>query len=127
MKVLFEKAEEAYSSASIEFESRHYDAVVNRAYYCVFYCEKMLILTEGVSGDSHKHTHNNFDRLFVKSGKFEKDTSKKIQELMQKRHVGDYHDEILLSEEDAEFAMNVAQHFLEKTKAYLKKQEKTSQ
>lgn len=96
-----------------------YDACVNRAYYCVFYCEKVLLLTQGITTDSHKHTHNEFNRLFVKTEKFKKDTSKIIQELMQKRHMADYNETIFLSDEDAEFALTEAHKFLEMTKAYL--------
>jgi len=67
-------------------------SVTNRAYYSMFYALLALFLKSDINVRTSKHTGviSVFDKVFVKTGKFDKYYSKIIHEMFDARLEGDY-------------------------------------
>lgn len=58
----------------IERSLTFYSAVINHAYYCIFYSAKAILISEGIKTDPpdiHKKTFEAFEAFFVKNGKLD--------------------------------------------------------
>ena len=95
------EAEEMLKGA---FSSR---AIVNRAYYAMFYALHALFLKTGIriKTSKHKGLMSEFDRVFVKTGKIDKRYSTMLHSTFNLRQEGDYKDLIQIPREEAEQAV----------------------
>jgi len=118
---LLEKAEEKLRSAEELLKISAYDDAVSRAYYCVFHAVQSLLLTEGLSADTHQGILTLFGLYFVKTGKFDKKFGRILSNLKDDRENGDYEIYSAIDKEVAEKSVKEAEEFLKETKDYLKK------
>ena len=96
------------------------DDAVSRAYYCVFHAAQAVLLTEGLSAETHQGLVNLFGLHLVKTGKFEKRFGKYLANLKDDRESGDYEVYSVIDRETAEQAVREAGEFLQATETYLK-------
>jgi uncharacterized protein (UPF0332 family) len=62
----------------------------SRSYYAAFYAIKALLESIGVKTGSHKQTHVEFRKYFIKTQKLDKKYSKILTELFEVRSSADY-------------------------------------
>lgn len=117
-------AEEKFKAAKILFENEMFDDSVSRAYYAVFHCVQAMLLSLGISAESHSGAKNLFGHHFVKTGKIDTKFAKYLKELKDERESGDYGVLTELSEEDAKNALTETEEFITEAKKHLKIDEK---
>lgn len=116
-----QKAEKKLEVAKKLLLSEDYEDSVSRAYYAVYHMTQALLLTEGQKADTHKGTLTLFSLLFVKTGKFSKNSGKYLANLKDDRESGDYEVFSYVEREAAETAIEEAEAFLNESKTYFKK------
>jgi uncharacterized protein (UPF0332 family) len=114
-----EKAKEKLRSAETLLKNDEYDDAVSRAYYCVFHAAQAILLTEGLSADTHQGVVNLFGLHFVKTGKFERRFGKMLANLKDDRENGDYEIYSAIDQESADQAVQEAREFLKEAERYL--------
>ncbi|MBU0471034.1 MAG: HEPN domain-containing protein [Nanoarchaeota archaeon] len=58
----------------LEKEFTFYSSVISHSYYCIFYCAKAILLSEGIKTDApevHKKTIEAFETYLVNTGKLD--------------------------------------------------------
>ncbi|MFH0796592.1 MAG: HEPN domain-containing protein [Candidatus Omnitrophota bacterium] len=116
-----ERAREKLKSAVDLLKANDWDDCVSRAYYCAFHATQALLLSEGLSADTHQGIRNLFGLYFVKTGKFDKRFARILSNLKDDRENGDYEIFSAIDKESAEESLKKAGEFLEKAEQYLKK------
>ncbi|MBK8398537.1 MAG: HEPN domain-containing protein [Leptospiraceae bacterium] len=79
------EAEESLLDAELLFENKSFRSSVNRSYYSMFYGILALINITGVSISKHTGVISHFDKEFVKTGKFPKESSKFLHSAFELR------------------------------------------
>lgn len=121
IKLLFKKANRYIKSAQILIEEKDYDSAVSRAYYAMFFATEALLLTKNLTFSSHKGIISNFAQYFVKTNIFPKKYYKILVKGFEKRQIGDYDFEPMISKSDAVSMLKESQEFVESVTDYLKK------
>jgi uncharacterized protein (UPF0332 family) len=98
-----------------------YIAVVNRAYYAIFYAANVLLASKGLERSKHSGVIAAFRQHFVKTGLMEPEFSDFYGQSMDMRHNADYELEIL-SYETASENLGHAERFLKRVEELLTKQ-----
>ena len=93
---------------------------VSRAYYAAFHAAQAVLLTEGLSADTHQGLINLFGLHLVKTGKFEKKFGRFLANLKDDREAGDYEVYSAIEQETAKIAVQEAREFLKAAEDYLK-------
>ena len=96
-------------------------AVINRAYYVMFYAVWALLLRVGLKVKTAKHIGiiEIFDREFVHTGEFDGHYSKMMHKTFAARQDGDYRDLVVVTIPEAEKYLNFSREFLMAIKSYL--------
>lgn len=121
LKGYINKAEEKLKMARKLFESEGYDDATSRAYYCCFHAAQAVLLTEGLSANTHQGLLNLFGLHFVKTGRFDNRFGKMLSNLKDDRENGDYEIYSAIDRETAQQAIKEAEEFLKEAKRYLAK------
>jgi uncharacterized protein len=116
----FAKAEAKLATAKKLLADGDYDDAVSRAYYSAFHAASGVLLSEGLTAETHSGLVNLFGMHFVKSGKFEKKIGKYLSNLKEERESGDYEVFSAVDQEEAKVALKEAEVFVEETEKYLK-------
>jgi uncharacterized protein (UPF0332 family) len=117
---LLARASECLEEANQLFNFGHFLGSINRAYYCIFGCARALLYEHELYAKTHQGIQSKFNELFIKTGLFERKHGEAMRHVFDLRQTGDYDLDAALTEEDAAFAIQVAEAFLENTQAYLK-------
>lgn len=120
IKGYIEKAQEKLKSAKDLFENSDWNDCVSRAYYCVFHTTQAILLTEGLSADTHRGLLNLFGLHFIKTGKLNKKFGKILSNLKDNRENGDYEVFSVVDKEIAERSIKEAEEFLQEAQQFLK-------
>ena len=115
-----DKSREKLSVANTLFQSRNYEDAVSRAYYSAFHAAQALLLTEGLTADTHQGLVNLFGLHFVKTGKLNRKFGKFLANLKDDRENSDYEIFSGIDKETAEQAVSEAKEFLEASEKFLK-------
>lgn len=102
------------------FRSGEYEDAVSRAYYSAFHAAHAVLLTEGLTADTHQGLVNLFGLHFVKPGKFSRQFGKFLANLKDDRESSDYEIYSSVDQETAKRAVEEAKTFLSAVEAYLK-------
>ncbi|NUM55013.1 MAG: HEPN domain-containing protein [Candidatus Hydrogenedentes bacterium] len=94
-------------------------SVVNRAYYASLYAVSALLEVETLAARSHARAITLFDVAFVKTGRIEKQVSKSLHALFEKRLEDDYTQLGSVSKEEAADAIAMARIVLDAIHATL--------
>ena len=119
IKGYLEKAKDKLKVASNLLNDGAYDDAVSRAYYAVFHSATAVLLTEGLSADTHRGLVNLFGLHFVKTGKIDRKYGKYLANLKDDRETGDYEAFSSIDFETAKRAVNEAAEFLSAMEKYL--------
>ena len=120
IKYRIEQAEESLDDASLLLEKGSNRAVINRAYYAMFYSILALLNLEGKGTSRHGGAIALFDLDFVKSGSFDKKFSKWLHDAFAGRLKADYDELVVISSEEAAETLEHAKGFVEQCKVFLK-------
>ena len=113
------EAEESLLDAELLFENKSFRSSVNRSYYSMFYGILALINITGVSISKHTGVISHFDKEFVKTGKFPKESSKFLHSAFELRQESDYLDMKEVSLDEAEVILQSAKNLFLQIKDYL--------
>ena len=117
--VRIEHAEECLSTAKGAVESGSYKSAANRSYYTVFHSMRAVLALNGIDMKHHSGIISEFRRLYIKTGVFDKDLSRIINELFDVRTMSDYDDFFVISKAEVEEQVKNAEVFLSAIKKYL--------
>ena len=117
--VRIEHAEECLSAAKGAVESGSYKSAANRSYYIVFHSMRAVLALNGIDMKHHSGIISEFRRLYIKTGVFDKDLSRIINELFDVRTMSDYDDFFVISKTEVEEQVKNAEVFLSAIKKYL--------
>lgn len=112
-------AKEDLSVAEMNFESGHYRASNNRAYYAIFRAISACLALNFKSYKQHAQVIGNFNKDFVHTGIFPKEISRKISRSQEVRHASDYDDFYIISVEDAKEQLDTAKEVVRMVEEYL--------
>jgi uncharacterized protein (UPF0332 family) len=116
-----EKAERFLRTAEHALNMQDYDSSVSRSYYAMFFMAEAVLLTKGLTASSHKGVISLFGEHFVKTGIFERDLGKALNDAYDERLVGDYGVGFTINEEEAKDLLGTAKNFVKILKNYLKR------
>jgi len=119
IKDLIEKAEKFLTTAEHTFSIGDYDSCVSRCYYAMFFMAEAALLTKNLSASSHKGVITLFGEHFVKIGIFDRSIGKALNDVYDKRLIGDYGIGFIITEEEARDVLERAKTFVQKLKTYL--------
>lgn len=114
------RAETSLEAAKAMVEKEYYDIAASRAYYAAFYAASALLLKEKIDTSKHSGVIASIHRLFVKTGKLDKDQGRNLQWLFDLRSVGDYGVSEHVASGEARKAIKVSEEFLAATLKLLK-------
>lgn len=114
-----DKSKEKLRVAETLLKSHAYEDTVSRAYYSAFHAAQAVLLTEGLSADTHQGLVNLFGLHFVKTGKFSRKLGKFLANLKDDRENSDYEIFTGIDHETAEEAVREAREFLKAAEKYL--------
>ncbi len=115
------KAEKFLGTAEHALNTMDYDSSVSRCYYAMFFMAEAVLLTKGLRASSHKGLISLFGEHFVKTGIFERESGKALNDAYDKRLVGDYGIGFTVARKEAKDLLETAQDFVQKMKHYLEK------
>ncbi len=116
-----EKAEKFLTTAEHALNIGDYDSCVSRSYYAMFFMAEAALLTKGLTSSSHKGVISLFGEHFIKTGIFDRETGKSLNDAYDKRLVGDYGIGFIVTEEEARDLLKTAWKFVQNLKDYLEK------
>jgi len=96
-------------------------AVVNRAYYAMFYSVLALLQQLGKVPSKHKGVVSLFDMEFVRTGLFPKQLSRDYHRIFKLRHVSDYKALKPVPRPEAEEVLAKARSFVQAVTEYFQK------
>lgn len=105
------------SSARLLLEANDALGSVNRAYYCAFYYVLALLATKQLGTSKHTGAIAQFHLHFVRTGAFDVETARLVNQLFELRLHGDYRDISPISAADARKSIAWAEQFLAQTSA----------
>lgn len=95
------RAKETLQVAMECYDNKHYMDAMNRSYYAAFYAVKAVLALEETDFKRHKDVIAYFNKIYVASGKIERDLGRNLGRLQQKREKSDYDDFYVVSAEEA--------------------------
>ena len=121
IKGYLDKAAQKLQVAEQLLQQQSFDDAVSRAYYAAFHAAHAMLLSEGLTAQTHRGLLNLFGLHFVKSGKVSKEMGGYLSNLKDDRETGDYEAFSAIDEETARNAVQEAQAFIKEAKTYLHK------
>ncbi len=90
LSAMLGKAEEMLLSAKRDLAVAAFGDAASRAYYAAFHAVSAVLASKGMTFSSHTQTLGAFNRDFIKTDVFPRETSKKLQRLFEDRQTADY-------------------------------------
>ena len=94
-------SEDSLAVARLVAERGFYRESVSRSYYAAFYLARALLLWEGVQARTHIGVNQQFNLLYVHTGKIDKKFSRLLSLLQAEREGADYQTEVVFTAEDS--------------------------
>jgi uncharacterized protein (UPF0332 family) len=114
-----EKSREKLDAAKTLLREGFIDDAISRAYYSMFHAASAVLLSEGITVESHSALKTMFGLHLIKTGKIEKKYGQWLNKLKDERENGDYDIFTSFELEDAKNGVNEAEEFLEEMRKYL--------
>ena len=102
VKYRLENAKEKLESAKLLLDAGHYKDSIGRSYYAIFTAVRAVLAKDKVDFSKHAGVIAYFQKEYVKTGVFDKQYSKYLQNAFQIRNNCDYDDFFIASKQDAE-------------------------
>jgi len=109
-----QKAKETIAEVEVQIQNEFWNTAINRMYYACFYAVSALLVKHGIESSSHTGVRQLFGKLFVKTGKFDKNLAKHYTDLFEKRHKGDYNDFFDFDKETVTRLLPISKEFISK-------------
>jgi len=109
-----QKAKETIGEVENHILNEFWNTAINRMYYACFYAVSALLVKHGIETSSHKGIRQLFGKMFVKTGKFDKELAKHYTDLFEKRHKGDYNDFFEFDKETVIRLLPISKKFIKK-------------
>ena len=122
IKTLLARADRYLRSANLLIKDGDYESAVSRSYYAMFFSAEALLLTKRLSFSSHKAVISAFGEHFIKKGIFDKELGKSINRAFQKRQLGDYEYNFVISKDEAKKILLEAKRFVAEIEQYINKE-----
>lgn len=113
------KANEKLMAARRDLNDGYHGEAASRSYYAVFHALSAVLATEGLTFSSHSQTLGGFNKHFVKTGVFPKNTTRKLQQLFEDRQIADYDWITTVDEETARDDVQAAEEIVKACADYL--------
>ena len=117
----FSKALEDLTASEVTLKESLYKVSINRSYYAIFHAMRAITALVGYDSSKHSGIIAYFNLNFVKTGEFDKASSKIIKTASFLREKSDYQDFYIASKQEAEKQLEDAKIFLSKAEDYLRK------
>lgn len=101
-------------TAELLFINSRLKAANNRAYYSIYYAITAVLCLELIAFKKHKDTLAYFNKNYVHSGKFPGEIGRKVAKAAKIRHVSDYDEFYIASQEEAARQMDTAKELFQK-------------
>ena len=118
-KYRIEKARECLRVAEYLLTAEEYLTVLNRTYYAIFHAVRAILALDSVDRTKHSGVISYFQQNYVKTGVFEKEFSKIVQDAFEVRQESDYEDFYVISKEDAIMQYENAKKFVIAAEEYI--------
>ena len=123
ISALIQKADRYLKSAEILLEDGDFESAVSRTYYAMFYSAQAMLLTKNLSSSSHKGVISTFGIHFVKTGIFPKEMGRELNRAFEKRQIGDYTFNTVITRAEAEQILANGKNFCANVARYLQTHE----
>lgn len=100
-------------------QDKYFDEIASRCYYAAFHAAQVLLLTEGLTADTHQGIVSLFGLHFAKTAKVNVRLGRYLNNLKDDRESGDYDVYSGIDRSDAEHAVQEAREFLAEAERYL--------
>jgi len=117
----FERAKEEYETSLVLFESKHYRAANNRAYYAIFHAMRAVLAFDGFDSKKHSGIIAAFRKEYIKTGNFDTVLSEIISAASEIRNHSDYDDMFIAEKTETMEQIQNAEVFLENVGQYIEK------
>lgn len=116
------RAKEEYETAVILFDTGHFRAANNRAYYSIFHAMRAVLAFDGYDSKKHSGIIAVFRKDYIKTGIFDIYLSDIIGAASEIRNASDYDDMFIADKEETAEQIKNAKRFLEKISIYVENQ-----
>ncbi len=113
------KSDEKMKAAQVLLDNAIYDDSASRSYYAVFHAISAVLFSKNLVFSSHKETIGSFNKEFIKTSIFVKNTSLMIEKLFRSRQSGDYDIKVCIDKETACERLDYARQILSSCREYL--------
>lgn len=117
----YSKALEDLTASEVMLKESLYKVSINRSYYAIFHAIRAVTALVGYDSSKHSGVIAYFNQHYVKTGDFDKESSKIVKNASFLREKSDYEDFYIATREDAEKQAKDSKIFLSKVEDYLKK------
>jgi hypothetical protein len=117
--IQIEKSGEKLDAAKTLLREGFIDDAISRAYYSMFHAASAVLLSEGITVESHGALKTMFGLRFIKTGKIDKKYGRWLNRLKDERENGDYDIFTSFDREDAKNSITEAEEFIQEKKRYL--------
>jgi uncharacterized protein (UPF0332 family) len=113
------KADDKLRVAKNLLLSKDYEDSVSRSYYAAFHAAQALLLSEGLSAETHRGVVTLFGLHFIKPAKMDPKFGRYLKNLKDDREEGDYDIGSLIDPPKAENALREATEFVAEARRHL--------
>ncbi len=117
--VYLDKAFECLADANALLEKSRYTASVSRSYYAMFHAAQAALLTEEIEAYTHTGVNVQFQKTFIKTGKFPVLFGKTFSKILDQRLKSDYEIGFKASPDDAKHTFEEASGFVTSIRNFL--------
>lgn len=121
-KYRLERAKEDLELAKKSLELGFFKGALNRSYYAIFHSLRAVLALDRFDSKKHSGIIAFFQKNYILTEKFDKTSSKIIQDAFEIRNKSDYEDFFIASKEDAKIQIQNAEILVEKIENYLQNQ-----
>lgn len=116
-----ERAREEYETAVILYDTGHYRAANNRAYYSIFHAMRSVLAFDGYDSKKHSGIIAVFRKDYIKNGIFDVSLSDIIGSASEIRNASDYDDMFIADKTETAEQIQNAKIFLDEITSYVEK------
>lgn len=118
-KYRLERAKEDLKAAKSNHQLGFYKVAINRSYYSIFHAIRAVNIYDEFYASKHSSVIAHFNQFYVHTGKFARDTYKRIDSAYRIREKCDYSDFFIASKEDSENQIINATEFIKDVEKFL--------
>ena len=116
-----EREREEYETAVILYDTGHYRAANNRAYYSIFHAMRSVLAFDGYDSKKHSGIIAVFRKDYIKNGIFDVSLSDIIGCASEIRNASDYDDMFIADKTETAEQIQNAKVFLDEITSYVEK------